>query len=292
MRNGAGDTIKMELMDILRGDYTNPHVSIWYYKLDSMDEVAYPEMWVKANPNLGKTVSYETYQLDVERAEKAPAARNDILAKRFGIPMEGYTYYFTYEETLPHRPRTYWQMPCSLGCDLSQGDDFCSFTFLFPLSNGCFGIKTRNYITEMTLMKLPTAMRIKYDQFMNEGSLVVLSGTVLDMMEVYDDLDNHIEECGYDVRCVGYDPYNAKEFIDRWERENGPFGTIKVPQGVKTETVPLGELKKMSEERMLLFDEELMTFAMGNCITLEDTNGNRKLLKKRREQKIDAVAGI
>lgn len=292
VRNGAGDTIKMELMDILRGDYTNPHVSIWYYKLDSMDEVAYPEMWVKANPNLGKTVSYETYQLDVERAEKAPAARNDILAKRSGIPMEGYTYYFTYEETLPYRPRTYWQMPCSLGCDLSQGDDFCSFTFLFPLSNGCFGIKTRNYITEMTLMKLPTAMRIKYDQFMNEGSLVVLSGTVLDMMEVYDDLDNHIEECGYDVRCVGYDPYNAKEFIDRWERENGPFGTIKVPQGVKTETVPLGELKKMSEERMLLFDEELMTFAMGNCITLEDTNGNRKLLKKRREQKIDAVAAM
>ena len=292
VRNGAGDTIKMELMDILRGDYTNPHVSIWYYKLDSMDEVAYPEMWVKANPNLGKTVSYETYQLDVERAEKAPAARNDILAKRFGIPMEGYTYYFTYEETLPYRPRTYWQMPCSLGCDLSQGDDFCSFTFLFPLSNGCFGLKTRNYITEMTLMKLPTAMRIKYDQFMNEGSLVVLSGTVLDMMEVYDDLDNHIEECGYDVRCVGYDPYNAKEFIDRWERENGPFGTIKVPQGVKTETVPLGELKKMSEERMLLFDEELMTFAMGNCITLEDTNGNRKLLKKRREQKIDAVAAM
>lgn len=292
VRNGAGDTIKMELMDILRGDYTNPHVSIWYYKLDSMDEVAYPEMWVKANPNLGKTVSYETYQLDVERAEKAPAARNDILAKRFGIPMEGYTYYFTYEETLPHRPRTYWQMACSLGCDLSQGDDFCSFTFLFPLSNGCFGIKTRNYITEMTLMKLPTAMRIKYDQFMNEGSLVVLSGTVLDMMEVYDDLDNHIEECGYDVRCVGYDPYNAKEFIDRWERENGPLGTIKVPQGVKTETVPLGELKKMSEERMLLFDEELMTFAMGNCITLEDTNGNRKLLKKRREQKIDAVAAM
>lgn len=292
VRNGAGDTIKMELMDILRGDYTNPHVSIWYYKLDSMDEVAYPEMWVKANPNLGKTVSYETYQLDVERAEKAPAARNDILAKRFGIPMEGYTYYFTYEETLPHRPRTYWQMACSLGCDLSQGDDFCSFTFLFPLSNGCFGIKTRNYITEMTLMKLPTAMRIKYDQFMNEGSLVVLSGTVLDMMEVYDDLDNHIEECGYDVRCVGYDPYNAKEFIDRWERENGPFGTIKVSQGVKTETVPLGELKKMSEERMLLFDEELMTFAMGNCITLEDTNGNRKLLKKRREQKIDAVAAM
>lgn len=292
VRNGAGDTIKMELMDILRGDYTNPHVSIWYYKLDSMDEVAYPEMWIKANPNLGKTVSYETYQLDVERAEKAPAARNDILAKRFGIPMEGYTYYFTYEETLPHRQRTYWQMPCSLGCDLSQGDDFCSFTFLFPLSNGCFGIKTRNYITELTLMKLPSAMRIKYDQFMNEGSLVVLNGIVLDMMEVYDDLDNHIEERGYDVRCVGYDPYNAKEFIDRWERENGPFGTIKVPQGVKTETVPLGELKKMSEERMLLFDEELMTFAMGNCITLEDTNGNRKLLKKRREQKIDAVAAM
>ena len=292
VRNGAGDTIKMELQDILKGEYINPHVSIWWYKLDSVEEVSNPDMWLKANPNLGKTVSYETYQLDVERAEKAPAARNDILAKRFGLPMEGYTYYFTYEETLPHRPRTYWQMPCSLGCDLSQGDDFCSFTFLFPLSNGCFGIKTRNYITELTLMKLPTAMRIKYDQFMNEGSLVVLNGTVLDMMEVYDDLDNHIEECGYDVRCVGYDPYNAKEFIDRWERENGPFGTIKVPQGVKTETVPLGELKKMSEERMLLFDEELMTFAMGNCITLEDTNGNRKLLKKRREQKIDAVAAM
>lgn len=292
VRNGAGDTIKMELMEILRGEYINPHVSIWYYKLDSIDEVAYPEMWLKANPNLGKTVSYETYQMDVERAEKAPAARNDILAKRFGIPMEGYTYYFTYEETLPHRKRTYWQMPCALGADLSQGDDFCAFTFLFPLSNGCFGVKTRNYISELTLMKLPAAMRIKYDQFMNEGSLVVLNGTVLDMMEVYEDLDNHIEECGYDVRCIGYDPYNAKEFIERWARENSPFGIEKVPQGVKTETVPLGELKKMSEERMLLFDEELMTFAMGNCITLEDTNGNRKLLKKRYEQKIDAVAAM
>lgn len=292
VRNGAGDTIKMELMEILRGDYINPHVSIWYYKLDSIDEVAYPEMWIKANPNIGKTVSYETYQLDVERAEKAPAARNDILAKRFGIPMEGYTYYFTYEETIPHRRRTYWQMPCALGADLSQGDDFCAFTFLFPLSNGCFGVKTRNYISELTLMKLPAAMRIKYDQFMNEGSLVVLNGTVLDMIEVYEDLDNYIVECGYDVRCIGYDPYNAKEFIERWANENGPFGIEKVPQGVKTETVPLGELKKLSEERMLLFDEALMQFAMGNCITLEDTNGNRKLLKKRYEQKIDAVAAM
>lgn len=292
VRNGAGDTIKMELMEILRGDYINPHVSIWYYKLDSIDEVAYPEMWVKANPNLGKTVSYETYQLDVERAEKAPAARNDILAKRFGIPMEGYTYYFTYEETIPHRRRTYWQMPCALGADLSQGDDFCAFTFLFPLSNGCFGVKTRNYISELTLMKLPAAMRIKYDQFMEEGSLIVLNGTVLDMIEVYEDLDNYIVESGYDVRCIGYDPYNAKEFIERWASENGPFGIEKVPQGVKTETVPLGELKKLSEERMLLFDEDLMQFAMGNCITLEDTNGNRKLLKKRYEQKIDAVAAM
>ena len=292
VRNGAGDTIKMELMEILRGDYINPHVSIWYYKLDSIDEVAYPEMWVKANPNLGKTVSYETYQLDVERAEKAPAARNDILAKRFGIPMEGYTYYFTYEETIPHRRRTYWQMPCALGADLSQGDDFCAFTFLFPLSNGCFGVKTRNYISELTLMKLPAAMRIKYDQFMEEGSLIVLNGTVLDMIEVYEDLDNYIVESGYDVRCIGYDPYNAKEFIERWASENGPFGIEKVPQGVKTETVPLGELKKLSEERMLLFDEDLMQYAMGNCITLEDTNGNRKLLKKRYEQKIDAVAAM
>ena len=292
VRNGAGDTIKMELMDILKGDYINPHVSIWWYKLDSIDEVSDPAMWVKAQPNIGKTVSYETYQLDVERAEKAPAARNDILAKRFGLPMEGYTYYFTYEETLPHRKRSYWQMACSLGADLSQGDDFCAFTFLFPLSNGAFGIKTRNYITSSTLMKLPAAMRIKYDQFMQEGSLIVLEGTVLDMMQVYDDLDNYITDCGYDVRCFGYDPYNAREFVDRWASENGPFGIEKVIQGAKMESVPLGELKKLSEERMLLFDEDLMTFAMGNCITLEDTNGNRKLLKKRYEQKIDAVAAM
>lgn len=292
VRNGAGDTIKMELMDILKGKYVNPHVSIWWYKLDSIDEVSNPDMWPKANPNLGKTVSYETYQLDVERAEKAPAARNDILAKRFGLPMEGYTYYFTYEETLPHRHRDYWQMPCALGADLSQGDDFCAFTFLFPLSNGSFGIKTRNYISSLTLMKLPAAMRIKYDQFMKEGSLIVLEGTVLNMMDVYEDLDNHIVERGYDVRCFGYDPYNAKEFVERWANENGPFGIEKVIQGAKTESVPLGELKKLSEERMLLFDEELMTFAMGNCIALEDTNGNRKLLKKRYEQKIDAVAAM
>ena len=292
VRNGSGDTVKMELMEILKGDYINPHVSIWWYKLDSVDEVSNPEMWLKANPNLGKTVTYETYQLDVDRAEKAPATRNDILAKRFGIPMEGYTYYFTYEETLPHRKRDYWEMPCSLGADLSQGDDFCAFTFLFPLSNGSFGIKTRNYITEVTLMKLPMAMRMKYDEFMKEGSLIVMSGTVLDMMDVYDDLDNHIVECGYDVRSFGFDPYNAREFVERWERENGPFGIEKVIQGAKTESVPLGELKKLSEERMLLFDEELMTFAMGNCVTLEDTNGNRKLLKKRYEQKIDAVAAM
>ena len=292
VRNGSGDTIKMELMDILKGDYVNPHVSIWWYKLDSIEEVGMPEMWAKANPNIGKTVTYETYQLDVERAEKAPAARNDILAKRFGIPMEGYTYYFTYEETLPHRRRSYWEMPCALGADLSQGDDFCSFTFMFPLSNGCFGIKTRNYITSLTLMKLPAAMRIKYDEFMEEGSLIVLEGTVLDMMDVYDDLDQHITERGYDVRCFGYDPYNAKAFVDRWENENGPFGIVKVIQGVKTESVPLGELKKLSEERMLLFDEDLMTFAMGNCIVMEDTNGNRKLLKKRYEAKIDAVAAM
>ena len=292
VRNGPGDTIKMELMDILKGEYINPHVSIWWYKLDSIDEVPDPNMWVKANPNLGKTVSYETYQLDVERAEKAPASRNDILAKRFGIPMEGYTYYFTYEETLTHRKRDYWQMPCALGADLSQGDDFCAFTFLFPLGNGAFGIKTRNYISSLTLMKLPLAMRAKYDQFMDEGSLVVLDGTVLDMMEVYEDLDNHIIELGYDVRCFGYDPYNAREFVERWEKENGPFGIEKVIQGAKTESVPLGELKKLAEERLLLFDEELMTFAMGNCITLEDTNGNRKLLKKRYEQKIDAVAAM
>lgn len=292
IRNGSGDTIKMELMDILKGEYINPHVSIWWYKLDNIDEVNNPDMWRKANPNLGKTVSYEVYQLDVERAEKAPAARNDILAKRFGIPMEGYTYYFTYEETLPHRKRDYWGMPCSLGADLSQGDDFCAFTFMFPLGNGAFGIKTRNYITSLTLMKLPLAMRMKYDQFINEGSLMVMDGTVLDMMQVYEDLDNHIVQCEYDVRCFGFDPYNAKEFVERWQTENGPFGIEKVIQGAKTESVPLGELKKLSEERMLLFDEELMTFAMGNCITLEDTNGNRKLLKKRYDQKIDAVAAM
>lgn len=292
VRNGSGDTIKMELMDILKGEYINPHVSIWYYRLDSIDEVANPEMWVKAQPNLGKTVSYETYQLDVDRAEKAPANKNDILAKRFGIPMEGYTYYFTYEETLPHRKRDYWQMPCALGADLSQGDDFCAFTFLFPLSNGSFGVKTRNYISSLTLSKLPSAMRIKYDDFMKEGSLIVLDCTVLDMMDVYDDLDKHISECGYDVRCFGYDPFNAKDFVARWESENGPFGIEKVIQGIKTESVPLGELKKLAEERMLMFDEELMTFAMGNCITLEDTNGNRKLLKKRYEAKIDCVAAM
>ena len=292
VRNGSGDTIKMELMDILKGDYINPHVSIWWYKLDDIEEVSEPDKWIKANPNLDKTVSYEVYQQDVERAEKAPAARNDILAKRFGIPMEGYTYFFTYEETLPHRRRDYWKMPCSLGADLSQGDDFCAFTFMFPLSNGCFGIKTRNYITDNTLGKLPLAMRQKYTDFMNEGSLIVLEGTVLDMMDVYDDLDRHIIEMDYDVRCFGFDPYNAREFVERWERENGPFGIEKVIQGAKTESVPLGELKKLSEERMLLFDEDLMTFAMGNCITLEDTNGNRKLLKKRYDQKIDSVAAM
>lgn len=292
VRNGSGDTIKMELSDILKGEYYNPHVSIWWYKLDSIDEVSNPEMWMKANPNLGKTVTYETYQLDVERAEKAPANRNDILAKRFGIPMEGYTYYFTYEETLPHKKRDYWKMPCSLGADLSQGDDFCSFTFMFPLSNGAFGIKTRNYISSSTLGKLPAAMRIKYNRFMEEGSLIILEGTVLNMMEVYEDLDNYITESQYDVVCFGFDPYNAKEFVERWEQENGPFGIEKVIQGAKTESVPLGELKKLSEERKLLFDEELMEFAMGNCITLEDTNGNRKLYKKRHEYKIDAVAAM
>lgn len=292
VRNGPGDSIKMELMDILKGDYFNPHVSIWWYKLDSIDEVADPAMWLKANPNLGKTVSYETYQLDVDRAEKAPATRNDILAKRFGIPMEGYTYFFTYEETLPHRKREYWQMPCALGADLSQGDDFCAFTFLFPLSNEAFGIKVRAYISELTLMKLPLAMRSKYDEFINEGSLIVMDGTVLDMMQVYEDLDNHIIDKGYDVRCFGFDPYNAKDFVARWETENGPFGIEKVIQGAKTESVPLGELKKLSEERLLLFDEELMTFCMGNCIVMEDTNGNRKLLKKRYEAKIDAVAAM
>ena len=292
VRNGSGDTIKMELMKILKGEYADIHTSIWWYKLDSIDEVNDPSMWLKANPNLNKTVTYETYQDAVERAEHNPAERNDILAKRFGIPMEGYTYFFTYEETLPHRRRDYWSLPCSLGADLSQGDDFCAFTFLFPLSNGSFGIKTRNYISSLTLMKLPSAMRIKYDQFMKEGSLVVLEGTVLDMMQVYEDLDNHIIQCEYDVRCFGFDPYNAREFVERWEHENGSFGIEKVIQGAKTESVPLGELKKLSEERMLLFDEDLMSFAMGNCITLEDTNGNRKLLKKRYDQKIDAVSAL
>lgn len=292
VRNGPGDTIKMELMEILKGDYYNPHVSIWWYKLDSVDEVADPEMWLKANPNIGKTVTYETYQLDVERAEKAPAARNDILAKRFGIPMEGYTYFFTYEETLPHRRRDYWQMTCAMGADLSQGDDFCAFTFLFPLPNDCFGVKTRCYITEMSLMKLPLAMRNKYEEFIDEGSLIIMEGTVLDMVEVYENLDAHIVEREYDVRCFGYDPYNAKDFVERWQSENGPFGIEKVIQGAKTESVPLGELKKLAEERMLLFDEHLMTFCMGNCITLEDTNGNRKLWKKRYEHKIDSVAAM
>ena len=292
VRNGSGDTIKMELMDILKGDYINPHVSIWYYRLDEIEEVGDPNTWMKANPNIGKTVTYETYQLDVERAEKNPAVRNDILAKRFGIPMEGYTYFFTYEETLPHRRRDFWGMPCALGADLSQGDDFCAFTFLFPLRDGSFGIKTRNYITDKTLRKLPGAMRLKYDEFMREGSLIVMEGTVLDMEQVYDDLDAHIIEREYDVRCFGFDPYNARAFVERWERENGPFGIEKVIQGAKTESVPLGELKKLAEERMLIFDEELMTFTMGNCITLEDTNGNRKLLKKRYDQKIDAVAAM
>ena len=292
VRNGPGDSIKMELSKILKGDYQNPRVSIWWYKLDSVEEVKDPRMWPKANPNLGHTVQYDVYQQDVEKAEHNPSARNDILAKRFGIPMEGYTYYFTYEETLPHRKRDYWKLPCSLGADLSQGNDFCSFTFLFPLRDGTFGIKTRNYISSTTIMKLPSAMRAKYDEFMKEGSLIVLEGTILDMMEVYDDLDNHIVECNYDVRCFGFDPYNAREFVERWERENGPFGIEKVIQGAKTESVPLGELKNLSEQRMLLFDEELMSYAMGNCITLEDTNGNRKLLKKRYEAKIDPVAAL
>ena len=292
VRNGSGDTIKMELMSILKGEYINPHVSIWYYKLDSIDEVSNPEMWVKAQPNIGKTVSYEVYQLDVERMEKAPATRNDILAKRFGIPMEGYTYYFTYDETITHRKRDYWNLPCALGADLSQGDDFCAFTFLFPLSNGSFGVKTRAYITSLTLSKLPSAMRIKYENFMREGSLIVMDGTVLDMNQVYEDLDNHISDCNYDVRCFGFDPYNAKEFVTRWETENGPFGIEKVIQGAKTESVPLGELKKFSEERLLLFDEELMSFCMGNAITIEDNNGNRKLLKKKYEAKIDCVAAL
>ena len=292
VRNSSGDTIKMELLDILKGDYLNPHVSIWYYKLDDVKEVEDPGMWLKANPNLGQTVTYETYQLDVERAEMAPATRNDILAKRFGLPMEGYTYFFTYEETLPHRRRDFWSMPCALGADLSQGDDFCAFTFLFPLPNGSFGVKTRCYISALTLKKLPSAMRIKYDEFLNEGSLQVLETTVLDMGEVYDDLDQHILDSHYDVRCFGYDPYNAKEFVSRWEQENGPFGIEKVIQGAKTESVPLGELKTLSEERMLIFDEALMTFAMGNSVTLEDTNGNRKLFKKRYDQKIDSVAAL
>ena len=292
VRNGPGDSIKMELMSILKGEYPDKHTSIWWYKLDSVDEVADASKWIKANPNLGHTVSYETYQLEVERAEKNPAVRNDTLAKRFGIPMEGYTYFFTYEETLPHRRRDYWEMPCALGADLSQGDDFCAFTFLFPLSNGCFGVKTRAYISELTLMKLPSAMRVKYDEFIREGSLIVMNGTVLDMMQVYEDLDDFIVKSKYDVRCFGYDPYNAREFVERWVNENGPFGVEKVIQGAKTESVPLGELKKLSEERMILFDEELMCFCMGNCITLEDTNGNRKLLKKRYEAKIDSVAAM
>ncbi|UNI72563.1 MAG: large terminase [Chaetfec virus UA24_144] len=292
VRNGSGDTIKMELMDILRGDYVNPHVSIWYYKLDSLEEVADPSMWLKAQPNLGKTVTYETYQLDVERAEKAPSTRNDILAKRFGIPMEGYTYFFTYEETIPHRRRDFWKTPCSMGADLSQGDDFCAFTFIFPLSNGKVGIKTRCYISEHTLMRLPTAMRAKYEEFIQEGSLMVLDGTVLDMMTVYEDLDQYILDCDYDVRSFGFDPYNAREFVDRWTTENGEYGVEKVIQGAKTESVPLGELKKLSEDRMLLFDQKLMAFCMGNCITLEDTNGNRKLYKKRHESKIDSVAAM
>lgn len=292
VRNGSGDTIKMELLEILKGEYYAPHVSIWYYRLDELEEVADPTMWVKAQPNIGKTVTYETYQLDVERAEKAPAARNDILAKRFGIPMEGYTYFFTYEETQVHRRTGFWDLPCAMGADLSQGDDFCAFTFLFPLSNGKYGIKTRSYITSLTLMKLPGALRHKYETFRQEGSLHVLEGTVLDMMEVYDDLDHHIEEMRYDVRAFGFDPYNAKEFVARWEAENGPFGIEKVIQGAKTESVPLGELKKLSEERLLVFDEDLMSFTMGNAITLEDTNGNRKLLKKRTDQKVDNVAAL
>ena len=292
VRNGSGDTIKMELMDILKGDYINPHVSIWWYKLDDIKEINDPAMWLKANPNIGKTVTYETYQLEVERAEKAPAARNDILAKRFGIPMEGYTYFFTYEETLTHKRRDYWSLPCALGADLSQGDDFCAFTFLFPLRGGAYGVKTRCYITSLTLMKLPGAMRVKYEEFIEEGSLQVLECTVLDMMEVYEDLDQFITDSSYDVRCFGFDPYNAKEFVERWELENGPYGLEKVQQGVRTETVPLGELKILAGERMLEFDQSIMTFTMGNCITLEDTNGNRKLLKKRYEQKIDSVSAL
>lgn len=292
VRNGSGDTIKMELQDILKGNYEAPHVSIWHYKLDELEEVNNPAMWIKAQPNLGKTVTYDTYQKDVDRAENAPASRNDILAKRFGIPMEGYTYFFTYEETLVHRPREFWQMPCSLGADLSQGDDFCAFTFLFPLPKERYGIKTRSYISSMTMLKLPAAMRAKYDQFVNEGSLHVLEGTVLDMMEVYEDLENFYLQSEYDVRSLGYDPYNAKEFVTRWEQENGPYGIEKVIQGARTESVPLGELKNLSEERLLIFDQQLMSFTMGNAITLEDTNGNRKLMKKRNEEKIDNVAAL
>ncbi len=292
VRNGSGDTIKMELAKILKNEYPNPHVSIWWYKLDTIDEVARPDKWLKANPNLDKTVTYETYQQDVERAENNPSARNDILAKRFGLPLEGYTYYFTYEETLPHRRRSFWNMACALGADLSQGDDFCSFTFLFPLRDQSFGVKTRNYITSSTLKKLPPAIRAKYDEFMNEGSLIVLEGVVLDMMQVYEDLDQYIIDSSYDVRCFGYDPYGAKAFVERWELENGPYGILKVPQGSRTESIPLGELKKLSEERMLIFDEGIMTFAMGNCITSEDSNGNRKLHKRRRENKIDCVAAM
>ena len=292
VRNGSGDSIKMELMSILKGEYINPHVSIWWYKLDSIDEVGDPSKWIKANPNIGVTVSYEAYQQDVEKAEKAPASRNDILAKRFGIPTEGYTYFFPYEETLCHRKRNFWGMPCSLGIDLSKGDDFCSFTFMFPLQNGCFGIKTRNYISSRTMDHLPRAMRVKYEEFMKEGSLIILDGTILEMMDIYDDIFDHIDKCQYDVQCVGYDPYNATEFIEQWKKDNGDYGVCKVIQGTKTESVPLGELKKLSEDRMLLFDEELMKFAMGNCIALQDTNGNRKLLKKRYDQKIDAVAAM
>ena len=292
VRNGPGDTTKMELSKILKGDYYNPYVSIWWYKLDSIDEIADPSKWVKANPNIGHTVDWDVYQREVERAEQSPSAKNDILAKRFGIPMEGYTYYFTYEEIIPHGKRIYWQLPCSLGADLSQGDDFCSFTFLFPLSNGKFGVKTRNYISSLTLEQLPLAMREKYNSFMEEGSLIVLDGTILDMMDVYEDLDNYIQKSEYDVRCFGYDPYNAKAFVERWEVENGPFGIEKVIQGSRTESVPLGELKKLAHERLLIFDEDLMSFTMGNCITLEDTNGNRKLYKRKNEQKIDAVAAL
>lgn len=292
VRNGPGDTIKMELMSILKGDYVNPHVSIWWYKLDDVEEVNNPDMWLKANPNLGHTVTYETYQLEVERAENAPANRNDILAKRFGIPMEGYTYFFTYEETIPHRKNSFWQMSCSMGVDLSQGDDFCAFTFLFPLSDGSFGVKTRNYITDRTLQNLPTAMRVKYNEFIQEGTLVIMEGIILDMMEVYEDVEQFTIDRQYDVLCVGYDPYNAKEFIHRYEVENGPYGIEKVPQGSRTETVPLGELKKLSEDRMLLFDESMISFTMGNAVTIEDTNGNRKLLKKRNNQKIDSVAAL